>query len=126
MTNEPSWGFSAMTPSVVKLVAGYLSRFRLAFAMVSIITALRHSSFLELFLEQGLTWHIVAQRELIGRELMGCKSGLHTALRTGLYMTWLRQFFCHGRERQVGCLVQIDTVVLGPGSGRCLLLNGAA
>lgn len=50
----------------------------------------------------------------------------HTALQTGVNTAWLERFLRHGRGMQVGRLVRIDCMLLGPFSGWGLLLNSVA
>lgn len=52
--------------------------------------------------------------------------GLHTALPTGEHMTWFKQFFCHGEDTQMGRLVRISSMFLGPLYEQFLLMICAA
>lgn len=59
----------------------------LAFAVASVNAALCHSWLIALLIGSILIGCIIAQEKSIGRLLMGCTIGFHTALRSGVYTT---------------------------------------
>lgn len=101
-------GFKVMTPELVKVVTGFLSRFCLAFTVAPVIKALRHLSSVALLISTALTWRIVAQQNWIGRRLAVCPVGFRMALPTGMFKTKLKWLFRHGRDTQAGQLGRID------------------
>lgn len=72
----------------------------MAFEISNIITALGHSLLVALLILPVVFCRVVAWRKSICRLLAVDTAGFHMTLLTGMYKTWLKRFFHHGRETE--------------------------